>query len=505
MSDPTPSPLWTEVDAADPVGPVGVRGRVRVAPNGELNREGNYVLYWMTSARRLHWNHALDRAVAWCVETERPLVILEALRAGYDFASHRLHRFVMDGMAEKAEASLPMGVTYLPYVETSTGSGAGLLETLMEQAALVVGDDFPTFFLPNMLAAAAARSPVRFEIVDGNGLLPMGLPGKAYPSAYHFRRFLQKSLPDWLDLRPEPDPFRGWAPRPPATLPESVDRRWPPARREQLLSPSFLAGLPIDGEVAPVPYAGGEESGVGVLDRFLRERLQRYAQDGNHPDRAAVSALSPYLHFGHVSAHQVFAGVSEAEGWTPLRLGEDASGKREGWWGMGESAEAFLEQLVTWRELGFNMSRHEPAHREFKSLPAWARATLGEHREDPRSPEYDRSAFLAAETHDPVWNAAQRELLATGRIHNYLRMLWGKKILEWSETPEMALATMIELNDRFAVDGRDPNSYAGIFWILGRYDRPWPERAVYGKVRSMSSGRTRKKVDLEHWLEEHGS
>ncbi len=504
MSDPTSSPRWADVAAADPVGPEGVHARVRVTPDRDLNREGDYVLYWMTSARRLHWNHALDRALAWCVESDRPLVILEALRAGYDFASHRLHRFVMDGMAEKVAAPLPRGVTYFPYVETSTGSGAGLLETLMEKAVVVVGDDFPTFFLPNMLAAAAARSPVRLEVVDGNGLLPMRLPGKAYPSAYHFRRFLQKSLPDWLDLGPESDPFTGWTPRSPAALPESVDRRWPPARSDQLLSPSFLADLPIDPGVAPVPYAGGEEPGARLLDRFLRERLPRYAQDGNHPDREAVSQLSPYLHFGHVSAYQVFAGVAGAEGWTPLRLGEDASGKREGWWGMGESAEAFLEQLITWRELGFNMSYNQPGHREFKSLPDWARATLGEHREDPRAPQYDKSAFEAAETHDPVWNAAQRELLTSGRIHNYLRMLWGKKILEWSESPETALTTMLELNDRFAVDGRDPNSYSGIFWILGRYDRPWPERAVYGKVRSMSSERTRKKVDLENWLEEHG-
>ncbi len=166
---------------------------------------------------------------------------------------------------------------------------------------------------------------------------------------------------------------------------------------------------------------------------------------------------------------------------------------------MSPAAEAFLEQLVTWRELSLNAyGAGNPT--TWASLPPWARQTLLAHAGDPRPHLYDRDAFEQAATHDPVWNAAQRQLRETGTLHTYLRMLWGKKILEWSESPEAALQTMIALNDRWALDGRDPNSYAGIGWVLGRYDRPWPERAIYGRVRSMSSARTVKKVRMARYL-----
>lgn len=150
------------------------------------------------------------------------------------------------------------------------------------------------------------------------------------------------------------------------------------------------------------------------------------------------------------------------------------------------------------------MASRREDHTRYESLPDWARATLEEHEGDPRPHLYSHQAFLEARTHDPLWNAAQRQLLSEGIIHNYLRMLWGKKILEWSSSPREALRIMIDLNDRFALDGRDPNSYSGIFWCLGRYDRGWTERPVYGKIRSMSSERTRKKVRLEGYLERFG-
>jgi deoxyribodipyrimidine photo-lyase len=172
---------------------------------------------------------------------------------------------------------------------------------------------------------------------------------------------------------------------------------------------------------------------------------------------------------------------------------------------MGEGAEAFLDQLVTWRELGFNMATHTADHTRYESLPGWARTTLEEHAQDERAYSYRLEAFLEARTHDPLWNAAQRQLLREGVIHNYLRMLWGKKILEWSDSPREALEVMIHLNDSLALDGSDPNSYSGIFWCLGRYDRGWPERPVYGKVRSMSSKATMRKVVLVNYMRQFSS
>ncbi|MFC1834614.1 hypothetical protein ACFL2Q_07765 [Thermodesulfobacteriota bacterium] len=189
------------------------------------------------------------------------------------------------------------------------------------------------------------------------------------------------------------------------------------------------------------------------------------------------------------------------EHWTWHRLSLNTSGKRKGWWGVSESAEAFLDELITWRELGYNMCSHRNDYDRYESLPDWARRTLEDHESDPRPYLYSFQRLEGADTHDELWNAAQTQLVREGRIQNYLRMLWGKKILEWSPSPREALACMIELNNKYALDGRNPNSYSGIFWILGRYDRAWgPQRPIFGKVRYMSSESARRKLKLKRYL-----
>lgn len=476
--------------------------RVRALVEEPIATDADYVLYWMTTSRRLDWNFALDRAVDWCRMLNKPLVILEALRVGYPWASDRLHRWVFDGMIEHGNTSLPEGVHYYPYVEPSHGDGSGLLETLADRASVVVTDDYPTFFIPRMLEATSKRLGVRLEAVDGNGMLPMSIPEKSFSSAYHFRRFLQKTLPEHLGTAPSSAPFSDWHSdtRPP-TLPET--EAWPAVTLKQLQDQNFLASLPIDHSVAPVEEVGGTREARNVLGAFLSDRLPLYDEERNDPDARSTSRLSPYLHWGNISAHEVFAEIVSAEGWSPLRLSHESSGKREGWWGMSRSAEGFLDQFITWRELGFNTCFREPKHRDYTSLPQWALDTLAVHASDPRPHLYDRASFESASTHDSLWNAAQNQLRREGIIHNYLRMLWGKKILEWSASPEEALSTMLHLNNKYALDGRDPNSYSGIFWILGRYDRGWPERAIYGKVRSMSSDSTRRKVDVSEYVERY--
>jgi deoxyribodipyrimidine photo-lyase len=265
-----------------------------------------------------------------------------------------------------------------------------------------------------------------------------------------------------------------------------------------------LSALPLNHAVGVVGAKGGSVAAAGLLATFLRNGLPRYAETRAHPDEAVTSGLSPYLHFGHISPHQVVRGVLERESWTVARLSTKASGAREGWWGLTPDAEAFLDQVITWRELGGNGTRLE-RYTEFDTLPGWARATLTRHTADPRPFVYTLETFAAAETHDPLWNAAQRQLAQDGILHNYLRMLWGKKILEWTMTPQEALAVMIELNNRYALDGRDPNSYSGIFWVLGRYDRPWgPERPVFGTVRYMTSDSAARKLRLKGFLKRYG-
>jgi deoxyribodipyrimidine photo-lyase len=264
--------------------------------------------------------------------------------------------------------------------------------------------------------------------------------------------------------------------------------------------------MPIDHSVPPVDFEGGFLAGEQRVFDFLDGDFHRYAEDRNHPDDGSSSGLSPWLHFGHVSTHQIFSEVAANEGWSRQRLAAKPNGAREGWWGMSENAEAFLDELVTWREVGFNMCAHDPDYAQYESLPQWARTSLAQHESDPRPHLYTLEQLEHADTHDRVWNAAQTELVQTGRLHNYLRMLWGKRILEWSPTPRDALAVMIELNNKYAVDGRDPNSYSGIFWVLGRYDRAWgPERPIFGKIRYMSSANTLRKLRMSDYLARFGT
>lgn len=483
---------------------------VNDAPVERGGGRGQYVLYWMIAARRTAHSAALDHAIARAVELGRPLVVLEPLRAGYRWASDRLHAFVLQGMADNAAAFAAAGVTYLPYVEPAPGRGRGLLEALAARACLVVTDEQPGFFLPRMVATAGARLGVRLEQVDGNGLLPLRAAERAYPGAALFRRHLQKVLAPHLVQVPAAAPL---AELPRAVLggevPGAVLRRWPVARAALLEgAPRELAGLPIDHAVAPVAYRGGSWAGGRVLDAFIARKLARYADARNEVDGGgAASGLSPYLHFGHVGVHEVAARVWRASRWDPSRLaGAKVTGRREGWWGLPAGSEAFLDEIVTWRELGYGFCFHRPDYDRWSSLPDWARATLDAHAGDPRPHLYSRRQLERAETADPIWNAAQRQLLAEGRIHNYLRMLWGKKVLEWSRSPRAALATLIELNNKYAVDGRDPNSYSGIFWTFGRFDRPWgPERPIFGTIRYMSSDATRRKLDLEGYLARWGA
>lgn len=478
--------------------------RVRSCNREEVRPDGDFVLYWMTAFRRLGWSFALDRAVEHARRLGKPLVILEPLRCGYRWASDRTHRFVLEGMADHAERLAGSDVLYHPYVEPEPGAGKGLVEALGQRACVIVADDYPAFFLPRMVAAAAAKVAVRMEAVDSNGLLPLRAVEKDYVTAAHFRRFLQKVLPEHLAHAPAEDPLADPLPARLKKLPAEILKRWPAASMTSggMLAGGSLAGLPIDHEVPPVAgVRGGDGAGERVLERFLDERLERYGEGRNDPGEEVTSALSPYLHFGYVSPHQMFAAVAARERWTPERLAGKATGAREGWWGMSPAAEKFLDEAVTWREVGYNMAAHRPDFERYESLPDWARTTLAKHEKDPRPHLYSLKKLEAGATHDEIWNAAQGQLREEGRIHNYLRMLWGKKVLHWSKSPRKALEILIDLNNKYALDGRDPNSYTGIFWCLGRYDRPWPpERPVFGTVRYMSSESTRRKFKVDGYV-----
>ena len=425
-------------------------------------------------------------------------------RIDYRWASDRLHRFVIDGMADHAREMAGRPATYIPHVETRRGEGRLLFDALAASAASIVTDDYPAFFLPEMIARAAERLPVPLLAVDSNGLLPMRAAPQPFTTAFAFRAAMQRTFREHMAAWPADIPWTQLPPPVPLALPRETPPATSPTDLEQ--PDALISALPIDHSVPAAPLRGGPRAARTTLDRFVESRLSRYLEDGNHPDLQATSGLSPYLHFGHVSAHDVFEAVMTAERWTSRQLAASGGGKRQGWWGVSPSAEAFLDQLVTWRGLGFSTAAVSTTPIDtLDALPPWARRTLDAHQADPRPFLYAHDAFERAATHDPVWNAAQREMLRTGTMHNYLRMLWGKKILEWSPSAAEALDTMIALMDRHALDGRDPNSYTGYTWTLGRYDRPWaPERPIFGSVRYMSSDNTVRKLKIKRYLAAHG-
>lgn len=480
--------------------------RIRVINDAAPNRKGKYVLYWMTAFRRGRSNFALQQAVDWARELDCPLLVFEALRCGYRWASDRIHSFVIQGMADNQAHFAKHDVAYYPYLENEPGEGSGLLAALAKSAAVVVGDDFPCFFLPAMTRAAARQIEGRFELVDSNGLLPMRAADQVFVRAHYFRRFLHKNLRPHLQQFPKSDPLtRQRIPKLPS-LPKDVERRWPAADVSHIAKDATeLEKFPIPHDVLPTATAGGSRAAQKQLDRFVARHLTEYDTERNHPDAHASSELSPYLHFGHISAHEVFHDVMATDGWDVDQLSDKPTGSREGWWNASPPIEAFLDELITWRELGYNMCWQRTDYDRYESLPDWAQKTLKDHERDAREHCYSLEEFENSATHDELWNAAQRQLVREGRIHNYLRMLWGKKILHWTTNAREALDIMIELNNKYALDGRNPNSYSGIFWVLGRYDRAWgPERKIFGKIRYMTSDNTARKVRLKEYLAEFG-
>jgi len=460
----------------------------------------------MTAFHRTTWNFALQRALEWSRELKKPLVILDVRFCGDPWANERLHHFALDGMAEIDRRLEGRRVVYYPYVEPRPNTGGALPSALATHASAVVTDDFPDEYLQQIVREAAKRLPVLVEKVDANGVLPFRAAPRVFGTAFSFRRFLQKELRSHLPKDPERDPLRKVALPARAHIPQEITKRWPRASRELLFGKRRdLGALRFNHDVGAVALRGGMKAAEAALKRFVGKHLDDYAALRNHPDEDATSNLSPYLAFGHISVHQVLAAVMAHENVPVSRVGGKATGGRRGWWRVGESAEAFLDQLVTWRELGYNMSWQDPAHDRYSSLPGWARTTLADHAANPRPYRYSLRQLEAARTHDALWNAAQTQLVREGRLHNYLRMLWGKKILEWTASPEEALDVMITLNNTYALDGRNPNSYSGIFWVLGRYDRAWgPERQVFGKVRYMSSESTARKLRLKKYMEQYG-
>ncbi len=473
--------------------------------DNEPNQDGEYILYWMQINRRFQYNYALEYAVAWANKLDKPLLIYEGLSIEYPWASDRFHSFIMEGMKENLDFAAEHNLNYYSFVEPEEGAGKGLFYALAENACTVISDEYPVFIIKKHNERVADKIDVPFTTIDSNGIIPLGVTDKDPYSAYLFRKVMQKHFKEAFTNPPKKDPIDELENTDKVDLSESFLKEYPSADEHLNDIPEAISKLDIDHEVGVLEISGTRQAALGKLGRFVGHDLLEYDDKRNDPDAKKTSGLSPWLHFGKISEYEIVKTVfdHQPEGWSLEDLTPNG-GKNAGFFNGNESIESFLDEVITWREVGFHYAHHVDNYDEFESLPDWAKKTMAEHKDDEREWVYSLEELEFSKTHDELWNAAQTQLREEGIIHNYLRMLWGKKVIEWTPDHRTALEYLIELNNKYAIDGRDPNSYSGIFWCFGRFDRAWQERDIFGKLRYMTSDSTRKKVKLDQYLAKYG-
>ena len=427
---------------------------------------GKYVLYWMQQSQRAGFNPALEFAVEQANALHLPVVVAFALTS-FPEANRRHYQFMLEGLRETEQLLAARGIGFC----IRLGPPEEVIPELAKSAALLVGDVGYLRVQREWRAAVAKRVACPVVWVEGDAVVPVAaVSDHAEFAARTLRPKIHRLLDGFLQpLKPAP-----------VAVPSVglVKRSLP------LADPAALCRqLGVDESVPPAPGPGGGPAAAHkLLDRFIAHRLVAYADEADDPVLDACSGLSPYLHFGQVSPVEIALRVL------------DSGAPRV-------AVDGFLEQLIVRRELSLNAAWFNPGYDRFDTLPAWALQTLDKHRQDKREYVYTPAQWEAGATHDPCWNAAQAEVVRSGRMHNYMRMYWGKKLLEWSRTPEEAFATALHLNHKYELDGRDPNGFIGVAWCFGRHDRPWTERPVFGTVRYMNANGLRRKFDMQAYLD----
>lgn len=456
----------------------------RVHTLKERPRRGGTVVYWMNREQRMNDNWALLFAQSLAVKYASPLSVVFCLVPEFLEATERQYRFMLTGL-ESLERSL--AAKNIPFHLLLGAPDHALPRFAAQHDVESLVTDFNPLRLP-MRWKERVTDAVNASVyeVDAHNIVPARIVSpKQEFGAYTIRPKVHRLLPEFLDEFPavRKHPHAWPFPVAPAD--------WKAADRS----------LRIDRSVGAVAWCSpGEAEARAVLERFLNSGLPSYDARRNDPTLDGQSGLSPYFHFGHLAPQRAALETVKREG-RPVHLivQRDKNGSAEN----RGNAEAFLEEMIVRRELSDNFTFYNTAYDSFDGFPAWAQLTLNEHRKDLREHVYSADDFEAAETHDPLWNAAQRQMMRTGKMHGYMRMYWAKKMLEWSASPEEALAGAIRLNDRYELDGRDPNGYAGIAWSIGGvHDRAWFERPVYGKIRYMNDNGCAKKFDVKRYIAE---
>ncbi len=424
--------------------------------------KGKYIIYWMQGAFRLCYNHSLEFAIYLSNELQLPLVVLVILNLSYPEANYRSFRFFLEGVEDIYNKLKDRNIS----LHLRVGEFDKVMDQYKNLAHIIITDKSYLLYLKlTKLEILKSINATCYE-VDTNLLVPVEIASNkieygAYTLRPKIQKIYEKFLNDFLDFE-----YKG-----PYVEPMI----------EVNFKHYFDTELKNKTEyVAPIELNGGQKAAEGVLRDFIQNKFSYYLQHRSDPTLSVESNLSFYLHFGHISPIKILRQLPKAD---------------------YKNYEAFFEQLIVRRELAHNFTFYADSNKFFNYLPLWAKNTLNEHKNDKKDYIYDKEAFEKAATHDKYWNAAQVELLKTGKIHNYMRMYWGKKIIEWSKNLTEAYTTMIYLNNKYALDGRDPNSYASILWCFGLHDRPFRERNIFGKVRYMSENGLKSKFDIEKYCQ----
>ena len=460
------------IELTEELAKIAADARVTVRRGGEPRKDGKCVVYWMQRAQRAHENAALECAIACGNALGMPVVTYFSAISNFPRANWRHYYFLQQGMMDVEEGMAERGVGFV----LRRPVDGDKLEAFLEEvdAAMVVGDENPLRDLEKARATLAKRLKIPFLTVDADVVAPSALFGKTFVLLHHFRPKLHAELDRYLV---------------PVKKVKAL-HLWKPGKKvaSYSLKKDITEGFKdFDRNVGPVDgFTGGTRAALKRLGEFTSTQLAGYDEMRNHPESAGTSQMSPYLHFGHIGPITIALAVREA-----VAQGKAAK----------DVADKYLDELIGWRELAVLFVKHNSNYDNWECAEPWARKTLTEHAGDKRPYLYTLKQLENAETRDELWNAAQRQMVRDGWMHNYMRMYWGKKILEWSPDPARAFEWAVILNDRYELDGRDPNSYAGIAWaIVGKHDRPWFDRPVFGLVRYMSGESTGKKFDSRRYM-----
>jgi deoxyribodipyrimidine photo-lyase len=443
--------------------------RVQVRRGGAPRKDAACVVYWMQRAMRVQDNPALNVAIEAANNLGLPVAIYFGVIPNYPNANLRHYHFLQQGLRDVAQDAAELGVSFIVRRPPDT------LEAFLEEvrAAILIGDENRCREPERWRKVLAKRLRIPYWTVDADVVVPSRVFNRSFVLLHHFRPHLKAELTKFLVEPATASPLHKWK----AKTPRSYD-----------LADDITAGFnKLDRSVKPVDtFTGGARSAVRRLGEFLRSGLAGYDEQRNHPETDGTSRLSPYLHFGNIGALTIASAVKKAAAKQKLPAA---------------TIERYLEQLIGWRELAVLFVRHEPNYDNWECAAPWARKTLLEHIADTRPYRYTFDQLERAETHDELWNAAQLQMTTTGWMHNYMRMYWAKMILNWAPDPATAFDWAVILNDKYELDGRDPNGYAGIAWaIVGRLDRPWFNRPVFGLVRPMTGASIAKKFDSKAYI-----